>query len=66
MTDLTDIKAPPAAMAYEATGLPDPDLVYANYLKNCHRRGVTPVSRDHARDLMGNWFDVLGRVMTQN
>ena len=34
---------------------PDPDLVYANYLETCRRAGVTPVSREHAQDLIAEW-----------
>jgi hypothetical protein len=34
---------------------PDADRVYANYLETCRRAGVTPVSREHAQDLIADW-----------
>ena len=38
---------------------PDPEQVYRNYLKTCHRLGVEPVSRDRAQELMTEWSDAI-------
>ena len=37
----------------------DPDEVYRNYLETCRRAGVEPVSRERAREFVGELNDVL-------
>ena len=59
MPDLSSIKAPLAAMSHHVPDPPDPDLVYANYLKTCRRSGVEPVSRERALGLVQEWNEVL-------
>jgi len=60
MTDLIGIRAALAAVSHDAPDLPDPDLVYANYLKTCPRGGVQPpISREHAAKLIAEWSDVI-------
>ena len=64
MPDLSSIKAPLAAMSHHVPDPPDPDLVYANYLKTCRRSGVEPVSREHAAELIAEWSDVIALPRT--
>jgi len=47
------------ALARRAADPPDPNLVYANYLKTCRRFGVQPVSREHATELIAEWSNVI-------
>ena len=44
---------------FDAADAPDPDLVYANYLKTCAMSGVEPVSRERALGLVQEWTEVL-------
>lgn len=45
----------------DAPGLdpPDPQRVYANYLRSCRRLGVKPVPRERARKLIEEWTATL-------
>jgi hypothetical protein len=38
---------------------PDPDQVYLNYLDSCQRKGIEPVPRNRARELIKEWADAL-------
>ena len=38
---------------------PDPDLVYANYLKTCAMLGIEPTPREQALGLIQEWTEVL-------
>ena len=44
---------------FDPADAPDPDLVYANYLKTCAMSGVEPVSRERALGLVQEWTEVL-------
>jgi hypothetical protein len=44
---------------FNAADAPDPDTVYANYLKTCAMCGVEPVPRERANGLMQEWTEVL-------
>ena len=38
---------------------PEPDLVYANYLRTCAMPGVEPTPRERALGLIQEWTEVL-------
>jgi hypothetical protein len=38
---------------------PDPDCVYANYLKTCEMLGIEPTPRERALGLIEEWTEVL-------
>ena len=37
---------------FDAADAPDPDLVYANYLRTCAMLGIEPTPRERARKLL--------------
>ena len=44
---------------FDPANAPDPDLVYANYLKTCAMLGIEPTPREQALDLIEEWTEVL-------
>ncbi len=44
---------------FDAADAPDPDRVYANYLKTCAMSGIEPVPREQAFGLIQEWTEVL-------
>ena len=38
---------------------PDADVTYEPYTEARRRAGVTPVSREHARDLIAQWWEAI-------
>ena len=64
---MTPEMAPVTAMPHDndAPSLeqPDPDRVYRNYLEACRRRGVEPVPRERAAELMAESTEVIERSL---
>ena len=44
---------------FEPSAAPEPDLVYANYLRTCEMLGIEPVPRERALGLIQEWTEVL-------
>ena len=44
---------------FDPADAPDPERVYANYLKTCAMLGVEPVPRERALGLIEEWTGVL-------
>ena len=44
---------------FDPADAPDPDLVYANYLKTCAMLGIEPTPREQAFGLIEEWTEVL-------
>ena len=44
---------------FDPADAPDPDLVYANYLRTRAMLGVEPVPREQALGLIQEWTEVL-------
>ena len=44
---------------FDPADAPDPDRVYANYLRTCAMLGIEPVPRERALGLIGEWTEVL-------
>ena len=44
---------------FDPADAPDPDLVYANYLKTCAMLGIEPTPREQALGLIQEWTEVL-------
>ena len=40
---------------------PDPDVVYANYLRTCAMCGIEPTPREQALGLIQEWTEALSR-----
>ena len=45
--------------------VPDADTVYRNYLESCRRRGVDPVPRQRAHELVAEWTAAIGPAMAR-
>ena len=51
---------------FDPADVPDPERVYANYLKTCAMLNVEPVSRERALGLIQEWGEVLsGRARSR-
>ncbi len=44
---------------FDAVDAPDPEQVYANYLRSCAMAGIEPVPRERALGLLKEWVEVL-------
>jgi hypothetical protein len=46
-------------LVFNPADAPDPDLVYAHYLKTCEMLGIEPTPRERALGLIEEWTEVL-------
>jgi hypothetical protein len=44
---------------FDPADVPDPERVYANYLKTCAMLNVVPEPRERAQGLIAEWSEVL-------
>jgi len=44
---------------FDPADAPDPEQVYANYLKTCEMAGIEPAPRERAMGLVQEWTEVL-------
>ena len=58
LLDLQAKRVDPYAM-FDPADAPDPDRVYANYLRSCEMLGIEPVRRERTLGLVQEWTEVL-------